>query len=456
MMSHVEKKSSVGDAARSKVPLSHRLSLGNNLFVFTGWVMVLSSLLVGGAVGKEFRLVDAIPIIFFGTLANGIIGMMIASIGARTGYSAALIHRYVYGRKGVVLPNTIMAISGMGWAGLILNITRDGLLNVITPNGAEVLPFWVKLIVTIGIFSMFTLPAYMNIKWMAKVNWIAVPGYFLIFITVLILVLRNAGGIGALLAKDYGGGSSVFAGFDAAAGGWLVGCTFIANLARFWKNSRQAALGALFCFVFIVTFQYIGGAIGASHTGEYDIFKIASVLFAGTGFGVFAWLALYLGAQSTTQGSIYASGLAFSAPPIPMVRNQEYTRRLVTFIIAVIILVSSFLGVEKVVFWWSRFLACFIAPLSITVILDYWAFPNRRKLYEKVHGEDMDFNPAAYVAWVIGFIVGIYVSKAQIFSALLSAMIVSGAIYYTWMKIAVLRKTNPEKLLFQRRNQQGV
>ena len=68
----------VGDAARSKVPLSHRLGFWNNCFVLWGWVLVLSSFLVGGMVGTEFPLKMAMPIIVFGTLCNAIIGGLIS------------------------------------------------------------------------------------------------------------------------------------------------------------------------------------------------------------------------------------------------------------------------------------------------------------------------------------------------------------------------------------------
>ena len=45
----------VGDAARSKLPLSHRLGFWNNCFILWGWVLVLSSFLVGGMVGTLFH-----------------------------------------------------------------------------------------------------------------------------------------------------------------------------------------------------------------------------------------------------------------------------------------------------------------------------------------------------------------------------------------------------------------
>lgn len=120
----------VGDAARSKVPLSRRLSFWNNCFVLWGWVLVLSSFLVGGIVGQVFPLKISMPIIFFGTLSNGIVGVLIGSAAARTGYSSALLYRYTYGRRGVILPNVLMGLTNMGWFALILNITRDGFVDL--------------------------------------------------------------------------------------------------------------------------------------------------------------------------------------------------------------------------------------------------------------------------------------------------------------------------------------
>ena len=117
----------VGDAARSKVPLSRRLSYWNNSIILWGWVLVLSSFVVGGIVGQSFPLKLSMPIIFFGTLSNGIVGALIGAAAARTGYSSALLYRYTFGRKGVVLPNVLMGLTSMGWFSVILNMTRDGL-----------------------------------------------------------------------------------------------------------------------------------------------------------------------------------------------------------------------------------------------------------------------------------------------------------------------------------------
>ena len=446
-MTEIETGSSaaaVGDAARSKVPLSHRLGFWNNCFVLWGWVLVLSSFLVGGMVGKTFPLKMAMPIIFFGTLCNAIVGILIGSAAARTGYSSALLYRYTFGRKGVILPNVLMGLTNMGWFALILNITRDGLVAHYGAESGGALWLWS----TVVIGALFILPAAIRIRWIAYVDWFAVPGFLAIFVLVLTTTLTDAGGFGALWNKWFDPAKPVFIGFDMAAGGWLVGVTIIADLARFWKNAKHAIFGIVTAYVGLVTIQYWGGAVGAAHTGEWNLFLIASSL----GMGILAWLALWFGAQSTVQGGTYASGLAFSAPPIPMVRSQEFMRRLATIGVGVVGFIGSYLGLDQIALWWVQFLSWVVGPIAITVILDYWAFPARRLLYERADGADMNLNPAAFAAWIAGFVTGFYVGGNEIFSGLLCSMSAAGLIYFVWMKTALAKGTTPEAQLFGAKN----
>jgi cytosine permease len=430
----------VGDAARSQLPLSHRLSFWTNSFILWGWVLVLSSFLVGGLVGKVFPLQLSMPIIFFGTLCNAIIGVLIGAAAARTGYSSALLFRYAYGRQGVLLPNVLMGLTNMGWFALILNLTRDGFVAQVgaEPGGT------VWLVSTLILGALFILPAAVKIRWIAYIDWFAVPGFMAIFLLVLMHVLSGAGGFTTLWAKWYEPSKPIFIGFDMAAGGWLAGVTIIADLARFWKNAKHAVVGIMTAYVGLVTVQYWGGAIGAAHTGEWNLFLIAGAL----GLGILAWLALWFGAQSTVQGGTYAAGLAFSAPPIPMVRGQEFTRRIATVGVGVLGLVGSFIGLDRFAMWWVQFLSWVVAPIAITIIIDYWAFPEQRSRYEKTDGADMNLNPAAFVAWIAGFIAGYYVGGNELWSGLLSSAIVAGVIYYAWMRLAFAHGTTPERQLF--------
>ncbi len=433
----------VGDVARSQVPMSHRLGFWTNACVLSGWVLVLTSFLVGGSVGKLFPLKMAVPIILFGTLSNALVGMLIAGASARTGYSSALLYRFAYGRKGVIFPIVIMGLTVVGWFSVILSITRDGLAQHLGLAAGSV-PW---LLITIALGALFVLPAVLNIRWIAYVDWVAVPAFLIVFGVVLVMTLKSAGGIGTLWNKWYSPEVSPFIGFDMAAGGWLVGVTIIADVARFWKSGRQAALGLLIAYGGIVTIEYWGGAIGAAYTGDYNLFNIVNVL----GLGFIAWVALYLGAQSTIQGGVYGAGLAFSAPPIPLIKNQEYMRKLMTVCVGIAGIVGNFAGIDRVFFWWVQFLTWIVAPIAITIILDYWAFPARRLQYEDVEGADMTVNPAAFVAWIAGVGVGSYTGMTGAFSALITGMATAGVVYYVWMRAAIARGTTPEIQVFGKR-----
>ena len=427
----------VGDAARSKVPLSRRLSYWNNSIILWGWVLVLSSFVVGGIVGQSFPLKLSMPIIFFGTLSNGIVGALIGAAAARTGYSSALLYRYTFGRKGVVLPNVLMGLTSMGWFSVILNMTRDGLTGHWGWEAGSA-PW---LISTIAIGVLFIVPAVVRIRWIAYVDWIAVPGFLVLVFMIIDATLTRAGGFGVLWNKWFDPTAPAFIGFDMAAGGWLVGVTIISDMARFWKNGRQALVGIMTAYAGLVTMQYWGGAIGAAFTGEFNVFIMAQAL----GLPFVVWVFGWFGAQSTVQGGTYAAGLAFSAPPIPMVWGQEFTRRLATAGAGLVGLVGSFVGLDRFVNWYVQFLGWVVAPIAMTVILDYWAFPERRKRYQSARGADMNLNPAAYVAWLVGFLVGFYVGQNQLFSGLLSSMAASGLVYYVWMKGSLARGMTPEQ-----------
>ncbi|MYC81056.1 MAG: hypothetical protein F4X19_03045, partial [Acidobacteria bacterium] len=294
----------VGDAARSKVPLSRRLGYWNNSIILWGWVLVLSSFVVGGIVGQSFPLKLSMPIIFFGTLSNGIVGALIGAAAARTGYSSALLYRYTFGRKGVVLPNVLMGLTSMGWFSVILNMTRDGLTGHWGWEAGSA-PW---LISTIAIGVLFIVPAVVRIRWIAYVDWIAVPGFLVLVFMIIDATLTRAGGFGVLWNKWFDPTAPAFIGFDMAAGGWLVGVTIISDMARFWKNGKQALVGILTAYAGLVTMQYWGGAIGAAFTGEFNVFIMAQAL----GLPFVVWVFGWFGAQSTVQGGTYAAGLAFS------------------------------------------------------------------------------------------------------------------------------------------------
>lgn len=433
-----DSRDDVGDAARSKVPLEKRLSFGSNLVILFGFVLVISSLLVGGTIGAMLPFQQAVIAILFAGALNALIAVLIGVIAARSGYTSALVYRYSFGRLGSILPNLVMAGTGVVWFAVILNITRDAFVNIfgIAAGGTV---YWAS---TLVIALLFMIPAYMTIRWISYIDWFAAPAIIIIMAVTAYFALETGGGISGIIADSPEASTGLLVAFTVAAGGWIQGNVVISDFARFFKNGKQAAIALFVTYGVLMVFQYIGAAMGAIATGEWNIF----LMMEEFGLLEVTFIALFLASWSTSMAAIYGSANMISAPPIPEFGSQERHRKTAVLLLSIVGLGISLGNAEQIFGFILQFLAWIIGPIAITIIIDYWLLPEKRKLYELTDlGPDSYVNPAAYLAWIVGFPVGFYTQ--EIFISLINGMIVAGVIYYGWMRFALNKGTTPENQL---------
>jgi cytosine permease len=415
--------------------MSNRLGFFSNLMVLSGFILMVTSLLSGGSIGSVFSLNQAVPIIIFGVMTTAFMAILVGVIGTRTGYSTPLIYRFSFGSNGVILPNIILAVAGLGWIALSVNIVRDafaGMYGVEAHSGT----WW---FVTIATFIVFVIPAFKSVKWLSFLNWVAAPTIVGILLFVFYYSITKDPGV---WNKSHIADMSVLTGVTLAIGGWIQGAAVIADFTRFLKNSKQALLAITFSFGFLILFQFLGGAIGAASTGDWNIFNILTAM----GIGAFAFIGVFFSAWSTCSSCLYGASLEMSAPPIPEIKDQETTRRIVVIILSILTFVGILIGIEGFIFWYLPFLTFIVAPLIANVIVDYWLLAKRRILYEEGL-PDMKINPAAYLSWIIGFIVGVYTNSIEFGSGAINSLVASAVIYYGWMNYALSHNTTPEKQL---------
>lgn len=434
-----------GDSVRSRLPQSKRMSFWDNTFVLWGVVLVVSSLLVGGVIGTQLPFKQAMIVIAMAGVFNSLVSILIGIIGARTGYTSAMLFRYSYGKMGVLLPNFIIAITTVVWFAVILNLTRDAFVNIIGIGSQSPPLFWG---ITLLIAIIFVIPAYKTIKWIAYVDYIAAPAIIIILAITIWGSLNMSGGMKAIIQNAPAASGSILVVFTTAVGGWIHANTVISDFTRFYKNGKQATVGLFLTFGVLMVFQYVGATIGALSTGKWNIF----LMMKQFGLLKVSFVAIFLGAWSTSIAAIYFGANMMSAPPIPEYKDEEKTRKLVLIISWIIALVFAWSGPDEIFNFFLEFLAWVIGPIAITVIIDYWLFPEKRKLYETKEGRpNMSFNPPAYLGWIAGFLIG-YFSKEFLIS-IVNGMVVTGVLYYGWMRIAINMRTTPEeqiKSLFNR------
>lgn len=424
-----------GDEVRSRLPQSKRMGFWSNTFILWGLVLTVTSLLVGGVVGTQLPFKEAMIVIAFAGAFNSIISILIGIIGARTGFTSAMIFRYSYGNKGVLLPNFIIAITTVVWFAVILNLTRDSFVDMVGIANQSFL-FWG---VTLFMAVLFLIPAYKTIKWIAYVDYVAVPAILFILVATIWGALETGGGFQKIIQNSPVASASAFIVFTSAAGGWLHANTVISDFTRFYKNEKQATLGLFLTYGVLMVFQYVGATLGALATGEWNIFLIMDQF----GLLEISYLAIFLGSWSTAIAAIYFGANMMATPPMPQYKTEEKNRKLVLLISWGIALCFAWYGPDQIFNFFLQFLSWLIGPIAITVIVDYWLFPEKRNLYESDGGyPDMHINPAAYLAWIGGFLVGYFTQ--EFFISLINGMVVAGILYYGWMRIALNKGTNPE------------
>lgn len=426
-----------GDDVRSRLPASKRMGFWSNTFVLWGLVLTVSSLLVGGLVGSQLSFKNAMIVIAMAGVFNSVIAIMIGIIGTRTGYTSAMIFRYAYGTQGVLLPNFIIAITTVVWFAVILNITRDSFVDIVGVTSNAPFLFWG---ITLIMALLFLIPAYKTMKWIAYVDYLAVPAILIILIITIWGALDMGGGLMSIIANSQAGTASAFVVFTAAAGGWLHANTVISDFTRFYKTDRQAAIGLFLTYGVLMVFQYIGATLGALATGEWNIFLIMDK------FGLLeaSFVAIFLGSWSTAMAAIYFGANMMATPPMPEYKNEETNRKLVLLISWGLALFFAWYGPDQIFNFFLQFLSWLIGPIAMTVIIDYWLFPKKRELYEFGY-PDMGFNPAAYLAWILGFLVGYF--SQNFFISIINGMAVTGIVYYLWMRISLNQETTPERQL---------
>jgi cytosine permease len=428
-----------GDAVRSRLPQSKRLGFWSNTFILWGLVLTVSSLLVGGLVGSQLSFREAMIVIAMAGVFNSVISILIGLIGQRTGYTSAMIFRFSFGNTGVILPNFIMSITTVVWFAVILNLTRDAFVQIVGVEAESSVLFW---LITIAMGIIFLIPAYKTMKWIAFVDYVAVPAIVFILISTIWTALDIGGGLMAIIDKSPVASASAFVVFTAAAGGWLHANTVISDFTRFYKTEKQSVVGLFLTYGVLMVIQYTGATLGALATGEWNIFLIMDQFgLMEITFGV-----LFLGSWSTAMAAIYFAANLMAAPPIPEYKSEEKTRKLVLLISWGIAMLFSWYGPDQVFNFFLQFLSWLVGPIAATVIVDYWFFPRRRELYEGANGKpDMRYNPAAYIAWVGGFCAGYFTQ--DFFISLINGMIVTAVLYYLWMNAALKRGTTPEHQL---------
>ena len=236
------------------VPLNKRMGFAGPAWVWSGFGIAFICAVIGGIIQQGLGTAMAIWAIIIG---NGILFSYSAIIGyasGQWGVNFPLAVRYVFGRKGAVLPILILSLLVTGWYAFQAWLTADIIKVAFGLEGKTLVGF---MAVIAGI--IFAIPVIFGIKQMVFVRKVAIPAMIIFVLYYLVTKVFPQGG--ELFASEGTGNISFWTGVGMAWSTFVVSGTMTGDIVRYTNNGKQAVQVTAVAFLFSNTPMMIIGCL---------------------------------------------------------------------------------------------------------------------------------------------------------------------------------------------------
>lgn len=382
------------DHAFCRVPADKRKSYFSLTIVWTGYVFVITSMMVGGglAAGLTFRQIATVSLI--GNVFLGAIATLVSYVSGREGLSFALLTRYSFGLKGSRIASFFVPMVNLGWY-IIQAATYGHFIALIFDLGdfGEALCMMGSAVV-MGLF------AFVGMNAIAILGYVSIPAIVFLSIATSIRASEIAGGFQNILDYVPSTPISLGIGVTAVIGTWILSTsTCIADIMRYAKTPRGAIASALTGLVFGNTLMIVCGALAAIAVGNSDL----PAVLLSMGLLIPSIILMTTNIFTTNAANLYSNSLNLA-------NTFRMNRRKMIIIILAIAAVATLLKPYRIdaLFAFLDTLGNIVPPLAGIIIAD--AFLVRKLEFPELSSRCFrDWNPAAFAAWfaalVLSFII---------------------------------------------------
>lgn len=405
-----------GDKGLSQVTSDEKRSWLSVAFVWTGTMICIPMLMVGGIFGASLTITST----FIATLIGFIICclMMIFGgiVGADTGMNATMCSTKAFGMTGANFSMALVIfICEAGWFAVQTATCALAFNALLTIMGLS-MPFWISCVIWGAVMAV---TAVYGMKWMAILNYIAVP---------LLVILCAYGGIHSIQTAGWASISSSVTtnamsmpvAISTVIGLFALGATCNSDYTRYLRTRSDVAKATLIGVIPAALLMIMVGAIMAIGTGNSDV----TSMFAGLGLPIVAMLVLVLATWTTNTGNAYMCGLA----ACKMFSVKDEKRPLVTLLCSVLGIALAIVGLADFLNTYIGILGAVVPPIMGVVICDYWVICRGDKTkWAPVRG----INWIGIFSWIIGgtFAMLETLGVITVFSPALDGVIVSFVAY---------------------------
>jgi len=301
-MENPQQQPAIDDYARERVPDDVSSSGFHLALIIIGGTIGFAVFLVAAQIGGSLGYVRAGFAFALGSLVLGAMGATTSYVGAKTRFSTYLLTEFAFGRDGAKIANLAIALSLIGWYGVISNFLGQAAQQVLLESfGFNVSPY---ITVLVASTLMITITA-MGFTGIDKLALVLVP-FMVLFILYAAFISLNREGSGG--AFDVENSFTFQTAVSAVIGSYIAGVVIQPDYSRFAVNTRQAIWSVFIALGVIFPLVQFFSAIPSMATGEPNLLTVMVTL----GVAVPAFFLLLLGAWSSNVLCLYSSGLSIA------------------------------------------------------------------------------------------------------------------------------------------------
>lgn len=461
-----EVQSADGEYMLEAVPESARRSTRSQFMVWIGFGYAVTGLIVGGNLAGSAGSGGMGPSMAFMAivLGMGALYIMTSFLGVaaqKTGYNLALLSKFSYGSKGVIVPLFIMSILTLGWfasiAGMVGEVWSEWIGN---PTGITIInpasfgmegvdPISLEEFLACAIFgAVFTYTAVRGMSAIEKVATVFSPLILIVAIVAGVIFVNHAGGVGPFMDKANDlSGMGLGNGITIVVGSWIAGAIMGVDMFRFNKSVKAVWLCAAACFILTNPILNFVGYIGVVVNNQFNyVFWMIGAGVIWAILGVVVWTtALW----TTDNSELYCNAL-YTGPALDELGIRVERKK----IVIVVGILGTILGAAA---FYQLFFADFInalgaiaPPLAAPILADFFVVGKEKKYNTKFLGKQPAIRWAGIIAFAVGAFIGYYFQYVAVLPyglpSGLFALLVSFVLYIVIYKITPDAKADAENV----------
>lgn len=377
---------------------------------------------VSSGVGPDL----ALAAILGGALVIFLIGWLMGSIGARTGFNSYLLVRLAFGDAGARIVNLAFSISLLGWFGINLNLFGLAIAGLSKELFGVIPP---ELLVTIVASLLITVTTIIGFRAINLVSTLMIP--VLAFVALALLVTATSQTAPVVAASQ--GEMSLGDGISAIVGSIVIGSIIMPDITRFLRTSGGALLTSGTSYMIAQPFVMWVAASAAMVLGTEDIISIMLTL----GLGLGAFMIIIAGSWVLNALNLYSAVLGVTAS------FPTLSARTVTVVLGVIGVTAGLMNILDSFVTFLFYLSVVFIPVAGVIIVDHFiARPETYRVREVADNQSL--NRWGLLAWFMGAAIALAASEGFIGSvtrvAALDAMLTAAVLYWIAARLGWVRQ----------------